>query len=175
VRGLVGLELRRFLKAPPKGEEAITLTALGQLIEEAQARAQAAGGELLEQEGPRLLFGFRGESAELRAFAALSAWWDGRIGAPENAAAAALAPVKSSTAPCPRPEATATIGLPVLQVERLLARRRPRFDVTDRRGEDQRSVRPHCWWPTAGSEAFPDGGARRVIALKWHRAWRNRR
>ncbi|MCB1600957.1 MAG: protein kinase [Xanthomonadales bacterium] len=119
---LVGLELRRFLRAPPKGEEAITLTALGQLIEEAVARAQAAGGELLEQEGPRLLFGFGGESSELRALAAVSAWWEGRIGSSDNGAAAALAlgEIVHGSLPA-RPESSATIGLPVLQVERLLA------------------------------------------------------
>lgn len=118
---LLGLELRRFLKAPPRGEEAITLTALGQLIEEAQARAEAAGGELLEQEGPRLLFGFGGEAAELRALATVNAWWEGRIGSPENGAAAALAigEIVHGSLPA-RPEANATIGLPVLQVERLL-------------------------------------------------------
>ncbi|MGE4070277.1 MAG: protein kinase [Lysobacterales bacterium] len=119
---LVGLELRRFLRAPPKGEEAITLTALGQLIEEAVARAQAAGGELLEQEGPRLLFGFGGESSELRALAAVSAWWEGRIGTSDNGAAVALAlgEIVHGSLPA-RPESSATIGLPVLQVERLLA------------------------------------------------------
>jgi len=118
---LVGLELRRFLRAPPHGEEAITLTALGQLIEEAAARAQAAGGELLEQEGPRLLFAFGGEASELRALAAVSAWWEGRVGAAENGAAAALAlgEIVHGSLPA-RPEASATIGLPVLQVERLL-------------------------------------------------------
>ena len=119
---LLGLELRRFLRAPPKGEEAITLTALGQLIEEAQARAQAAGGELLEQEGPRLLFGFGGEAAELRALATVNAWWDGRVGAPDNGAAAAMTVGEIVHGSLPaRPEANATIGLPVLQVERLLA------------------------------------------------------
>jgi eukaryotic-like serine/threonine-protein kinase len=119
---LAGLELRRFLRAPPRGEEAITLTALGQLIEEAVARAQAAGGELLEQEGPRLLFAFGGEGAELRALATISAWWEGRIGSPDNGAAAALSlgEIVHGSLPA-RPEATATIGLPVLQVERLLA------------------------------------------------------
>jgi eukaryotic-like serine/threonine-protein kinase len=119
---LVGLELRRFLRAPPKGEEAITLTALGQLIEEAVARAQAAGGELLEQEGPRLLFGFGGESSELRALAAVSAWWEGRVGSSDNGAAVALAfgEIVHGSLPA-RPESSATIGLPVLQVERLLA------------------------------------------------------
>lgn len=118
---LVGLELRRFLKAPPKGEEAITLTALGQLIEEAQARAQAAGGDMLEQEGPRLLFGFRGDGAELRALATVNAWWIGRIGSPDNAAAAALATGEIVHGSLPaRPEGSATIGLPVLQVDRLL-------------------------------------------------------
>ncbi len=119
---LLGLELRRFLKAPPKGEEAITLTALGQLIEEAHARAQAAGGELLEQEGPRLLFGFGGEASVERALATVYAWWEGRIGSPDNGAAAALAlgEIVHGSLPA-RPESSATIGLPVLQVERLLA------------------------------------------------------
>ncbi|HWS27926.1 MAG TPA: protein kinase, partial [Xanthomonadales bacterium] len=119
---LLGLELRRFLKAPPKGEEAITLTALGQLIEEANARAQAAGGELLEQEGPRLLFGFGGEAAEMRALATVNAWWEGRIGGVDNGAAAAIAigEIVHGSLPA-RPESSATIGLPVLQVERLLA------------------------------------------------------
>lgn len=119
---LVGLELRRFMRAPPKGEEAITLTALGQLIDESLARAQAAGGELLVQEGPRLLFAFGGESAELRALAAVSAWWEGRVGSAENGAAAALAwgEIVHGSLPA-RPECTATIGLPVMQVERLLA------------------------------------------------------
>ena len=119
---LLGLELRRFLKAPPKGEEAITLTALGQLIEEANARAQAAGGELLEQEGPRLLFGFGGEAAEMRALATVNAWWQGRIGGVDNGAAAAMAigEIVHGSLPA-RPESSATIGLPVLQVERLLA------------------------------------------------------
>ncbi len=118
---LLGLELRRFLKAPPNGEEAITLTALGQLIEEASARAQAAGGELLEQEGPRLLFGFGGEASVERALATVNAWWDGRIGAADNGAAAALAlgEIVHGSLPA-RPESSATIGLPVLQVERLL-------------------------------------------------------
>lgn len=118
---LLGLELRRFMKAPPKGEEAITLTALGQLLDEALARAQAAGGELLEQEGPRLLFGFQGEGADLRAIATVHAWWEGRIGNAENAAAAAIAGGEIVYGSLPaRPESTATIGLPVLQVERLL-------------------------------------------------------
>jgi HAMP domain-containing protein len=119
---LLGLELRRFLRAPPNGEEAITLTALGQLIEEASARAQAAGGELLEQEGPRLLFGFGGEASVERALATVNAWWDGRIGAADNGAAAALAlgEIVHGSLPA-RPESSATIGLPVLQVERLLA------------------------------------------------------
>lgn len=119
---LLGLELRRFLKAPPKGEEAITLTALGQLIEEAGARAQAAGGELLEQEGPRLLFGFGGEGSVERALATVNAWWDGRVGAADNGAAAAMAlgEIVHGSLPA-RPESSATIGLPVLQVERLLA------------------------------------------------------
>jgi serine/threonine-protein kinase len=118
---LLGLELRRFLKAPPRGEEAITLTALGQLIEEAHARAQTAGGELLEQEGPRLLFGFGGEAAVERALATVHAWWEGRIGSPDNGAAAALAlgEIVHGSLPA-RPESSATIGLPVLQVERLL-------------------------------------------------------
>ena len=119
---LVGLELRRFLRAPPAGEEAITLTALGQLIDEAVARAQAAGGELLEQEGPRLLFAFGGEGDELRALAAVNAWWQGRVGSAENGAAVALAlgEIVHGSLPA-RPESSATIGLPVLQVERLLA------------------------------------------------------
>lgn len=119
---LVGLELRRFLKTPPAGEEAITLTALGQLVEEAQAQAQAAGGQLLEQEGPRLLFGFGGQDADLRALATIHAWRAGRIGNAENGAAYALASgeVVHGTLPA-RPEGSATIGLPVLYVERLLA------------------------------------------------------
>ncbi len=119
---LLGLELRRFLRAPPHGEEAITLTALGQLIEEASARALAAGGELLEQEGPRLLFGFGGEASVERALATVGVWWDGRIGAVDNGAAAALAlgEIVHGSLPA-RPESSATIGLPVLQVERLLA------------------------------------------------------
>jgi serine/threonine-protein kinase len=118
---LLGLELRRFLKAPPNGEEAITLTALGQLIDEANARALAAGGELLEQEGPRLLFGFGGEASVERALATVNAWWDGRVGAADNGAAAALAlgEIVHGSLPA-RPESSATIGLPVLQVERLL-------------------------------------------------------
>lgn len=119
---LVGLELRRFLKAPTKGEEAITLTALGQLVEEALARAGVAGGELLEQEGPRLMFGFTGESPELRALATVHFWMEGRIGVAENGAAAAIASGEIVHGSLPsRPESTATIGLPVLQVERLLA------------------------------------------------------
>jgi serine/threonine-protein kinase len=119
---LLGLELRRFLKAPPNGEEAITLTALGQLIDEASARALAAGGELLEQEGPRLLFGFGGEASVERALATVNAWWEGRVGAVDNGAAAALAlgEIVHGSLPA-RPESSATIGLPVLQVERLLA------------------------------------------------------
>ena len=118
---LVGLELRRFLRAPTAGEEAITLTALGQLIDEAQARAYAAGGELLEQEGARLLFGFGGDSAELRTLAAVSTWLEGRIGAPDNGAAVAIADGEIVHGSLPaRPESTVTIGLPVLQVERLL-------------------------------------------------------
>lgn len=122
VATLVGLELRRFLKAPPAGEEAITLTALGQLIEEAHTRVQAAGGELLEQEGPRLLFGFGGDAPELRALSAINAWWQGRIGTSANGPAAAVVNGEIVHGSLPaRPEATATIGLPVLQVERLLA------------------------------------------------------
>jgi serine/threonine-protein kinase len=118
---LVGLELRRFLRAPTVGEEAITLTALGQLIEEAQARAYSAGGELLEQEGPRLLFSFSGDAAELRALAAISAWMEGRVGAPDNGAAIAIADGEIVHGSLPaKPESTVTIGLPVLQVERLL-------------------------------------------------------
>lgn len=118
---LLGLELRRFLKAPPNGEEAITLTALGQLIEEAHARAQTAGGELLEQEGPRMLFAFGGEASVERALATVNAWWDGRIGAPDNGAATALALGEIVHGSLPsRPQSSATIGLPVLQVERLL-------------------------------------------------------
>ncbi len=119
---LVGLELRRFLKSPTKGEEAITLTALGQLVEEALTRASLAGGELLEQEGPRLLFAFSGEAPELRALATVHFWMDGRLGVAENGAAAAIAAGEIVHGSLPsRPESTATIGLPVLQVERLLA------------------------------------------------------
>lgn len=119
---LVGLELRRFLKAPPPGEEAIALTALGQLVEEAEARARAQQGELLEQEGPRLLFGFAGANGEQRALASLSSLWNGRLGAAENAAAAAVASGEIVHGALPaRPGAAATLGMPVLQVERLLA------------------------------------------------------
>lgn len=119
---LAGLELRRFLKAPAAGEEAIALTALGQLVEEAQAQAQAAGGELLEQEGPRLLFGFGGPDAELRALAAVQSWRQGRIGSADNIAAYALASGEVVHGSLPgRAQGGATIGLPVLQVERLLA------------------------------------------------------
>jgi serine/threonine-protein kinase len=119
---LAGLELRRFLKTPPAGEEAITLTALGQLVEEAQAQAQAAGGDLLEQEGPRLLFGFGGQDADMRALATVHAWRAGRIGSTDNGAAYALASGEIVHGSLPaRPEGSATIGLPVLHVERLLA------------------------------------------------------
>jgi len=119
---LVGLELRRFLKSPTVGEEAITFTALGQLIDEAQARAHAMGGEQLEQEGARLMFGFGGEDSTLRALAAVNAWMEGRIGAADNAAAVAIAEGEIVHGSLPaRPEASATIGLPVLQVERLLS------------------------------------------------------
>lgn len=128
VRGLlIALDFRRFAQDVPIGQEAIALTELASLAMDAETLARHRGGRLLECQGHTLILGFEGAQRILAGFNVL-----GHLliraaavtGAAAPAGAALEGEVVHGSLPNREPQ-SATLGIAMTQVRRLLAEATP--------------------------------------------------